>query len=42
MNTRQKLALSHHCRLACETMNPRFASLTPTHSIILSVNSGYE
>jgi hypothetical protein len=42
MNTRQAIALKHHCRLACETMNPRFRWRAITHSIVLSVNSGYE
>lgn len=42
MNRQQALALKFHCRLACETVNPRFRWRTLTHSIVLTVNSGYE
>ncbi len=44
MTRAQKVALDHHCRLATETMHPRFTSLIRggKFSVILSVNSGYE
>jgi hypothetical protein len=42
MNTHQQEALHHHCRLAIETMHPRFAYKMGTHSIVLTINSGYE
>jgi hypothetical protein len=42
MNTRQRIALDNHCRLACETINPRLRWAANHHSIVLSVNSGYE
>jgi hypothetical protein len=36
-------ALAHHCRLAGETVHPRFRSyITPAISLVLTVNSGYE
>lgn len=38
----RRLALRHHCRLAHETIHPRFAWVEGDHSIILTVNSGYE
>jgi hypothetical protein len=37
-----EIALRHHCRLAIETMNPRFARAEPGFTIVLTVNSGYE
>lgn len=41
--TPHAIALEHHCRLACETMHPRFARLLPLGmSVVLTVNSGYE
>lgn len=43
MNARQETALKHHCRLAGETVHPRFAELRKDGiSLILTVNSGYE
>lgn len=44
MNRPQRIALDHHCRLATETMHPRFVRLirSGTYSVILTVNSGYE
>ncbi len=42
MNKQQQLALKFHCRLACETIHPRFAYRNVGHSIVLTVNSGYE
>ncbi len=44
MNRPQRIALDHHCRLATETMHPRFCRLLNggLYSAILSVNSGYE
>jgi hypothetical protein len=40
----QRIALDHHCRLATETMHPRFARVIfgGRFSVILTVNSGYE
>jgi len=44
MNRAQRIALDHHCRLATETMHPRFARLIHggLYSVIVTVNSGYE
>ena len=42
MNKRQSLALEYHCRFAFETMHDRFAYATPSGSVVLTVNSGYE
>jgi hypothetical protein len=42
VNAHQELALRLHCRLASETCNPRFGWLKGTHSVVLTVNSGYE
>ena len=39
----QRTALMHHCRLAGETMHPRFGRLIRAGiSLVLTVNSGYE
>jgi hypothetical protein len=42
MNKQQQTAMNHHCRLAAETVHPRFAYKRGTHSIVLTINSGYE
>lgn len=42
MNEHHEVALKHHCRLAVECVHPRFAYKQGIHSIVLSVNSGYE
>lgn len=42
MNERQQTALHHHCRLAVETVHPRFSSKALSYSTVLTVNSGYE
>jgi len=44
MNKYQRTALDYHCRLATETIHPRFARLRPggLFTVILTVNSGYE
>lgn len=44
MTPAQHTALAHHCRLAVETMHPRFRHVLPGGfvSVILTVNSGYE
>ena len=42
MTAAQQTALAHHCRLAVETVHPRFARLHGRISVILTVNSGYE
>ncbi|MCA1832591.1 MAG: hypothetical protein LC750_07640 [Actinobacteria bacterium] len=41
---RSKIAIANHCRLASETMHPRFLATGPdcAYSTILTVNSGYE
>ena len=36
------IALHHHCRLAAETLHPRFRFRIEGHPVILTVNSGYE
>lgn len=38
----QRIALAHHCRLAGETIHPRFIRAQGNYSIVLTVNSGYE
>ncbi|MDE3097636.1 MAG: hypothetical protein KGK07_16745 [Chloroflexota bacterium] len=42
LTTPQRRALTQHCRLAQETLNPVFRSQRGVHSIVLTVNSGYE
>jgi hypothetical protein len=43
VNAHQRIAIDHHCRLACETVHPRFAWLRPDgFTVVLTVNSGYE
>jgi hypothetical protein len=42
VNDHQALALRAHCRLAAETMHPRFRYDRSLYSIVLTVNSGYE
>lgn len=44
MNRAQRLALEHPCRLAVETLHPRFPRLIRggKYSVVLTVNSGYE
>ncbi len=44
MTRAQRIALDHHCRLATETIHPRFVRLVRggRFSVILTVNSGYE
>lgn len=42
MNTHQKVALKQHCRLPEETINPALRYQRGLHSIVLSVNSGFE
>lgn len=43
MNPAQRVAIEHHCRLGFETAHKRFRYTGgPFHSIVLSVNSGYE
>lgn len=37
-----KVALKHHCRLACEAIHPRFMKNFRLFSVVLTVNSGYE
>jgi hypothetical protein len=40
--TQRAVARAHHCRLAVETLHPRFRWVEPPYSIVLTVNSGYE
>lgn len=42
VNTRQKTALKQHCRLPEETVNPALRYQRGLHSIVLTVNSGFE
>jgi hypothetical protein len=42
MDDRQQTALAFHCRLAVETVHPRFSHWQGNYSIVLTVNSGYE
>ena len=41
---RHKIAITNHCRLASETLHPRFLAAGPgyAYSTVLTVNSGYE
>ena len=36
------IALTHHCRLAIETLHPHFRTADRSFSVVLTVNSGYE
>jgi hypothetical protein len=42
VNARQRTALRLHCRLAGETIHPRFGWGSPLLTHVLTVNSGYE
>lgn len=44
MRAFHETAIRHHCRLAIETMHPRFMRLINAGftSVIVTVNSGYE
>jgi hypothetical protein len=42
MNDAQKTALDFHCRLATETIHPRFGRVRGAFTVALTVNSGYE
>ena len=46
MNQHHRKALKHHCRLAVETVHPRFRSTQSLrgvpYGLVLTVNSGYE
>jgi hypothetical protein len=44
MSEHHRTALRHHCRLAIETMHPRFSWVDKRlgFSVVLTVNSGYE
>lgn len=38
-----RIAVENHCRLAAETMQPKFSRILPIGvSVVLTVNSGYE
>jgi hypothetical protein len=38
----QRIALRHPCLLAEETAHPRYSSVGPLGSLVLTVNTGYE
>lgn len=42
MNEHQQTALEHPCLLAVESLHPRFAYASGIHSVLLTVNAGYE
>lgn len=42
MKKPHRVAIEHHCRLACETTHPRFIRDLGPYSVIVTVNSGYE
>lgn len=42
MNEQQQTAFVFPCRLGIETVHPRFAHKGGTHSLVLTVNNGYE
>ncbi len=42
MNRIQRSAIDNHCRLASETVNPKFRYDLGVCSVVLTVNSGYE
>jgi hypothetical protein len=42
MNQHQTTAIENHCRMAMETMHPRFIHRRGMVSVIVTVNSGYE
>jgi hypothetical protein len=42
MNSYQHNALRFYCRLACETVHPRFCYLVGGCSVVLTINAGYE
>ena len=42
MDTAQRIALTHPCYLAGETVHPRFAARSGAWSLVLTVNTGYE
>ena len=42
MHPRAATALRYHCRLALETVHPRFGWAEPAFTVVLTVNSGYE
>jgi len=38
----REVAMTHHCRLACETAHPRFTHRPHGWIVRLTLNSGYE
>lgn len=43
MNRNQLTAIEHPCRLAAETVHPRFGRRHPAgYTIVLTINYGYE
>lgn len=42
MTKQQQMSLAYPCRLAVECVHPRYASLRPGYSVVLTVNTGYE
>lgn len=37
-----RVALENHCRLAAETIHPKFNTRRPGYQLCVTVNSGYE
>lgn len=42
MTFAQTTAIEHPCRLAVETMHPRFRERSGITTVVLTVNTGYE
>jgi hypothetical protein len=42
VNEQQRTAIENHCRLASETIHPRYRRVEALYSVIVTVNSGYE
>jgi hypothetical protein len=42
MTRQQQIAIERPCRLAVETMHPRYRDRAGLTTVVLTVNSGYE
>ncbi len=42
MTKAQTKAMKHPCRLSIETLHPRFRRKMKGHSLIITINTGYE
>ena len=42
MTSAQRVAIERPCRLAVETMHPRYRERNGITTVVLTVNSGYE